>query len=306
MKPRAISTARILVGISLSLGMSLHAVPVSAGETVAPAGTAPAAIVFVRGQGHPYNGEIWTMGRHGGNQVRLTRNEVVDYEPEWSPDGTQIAWTRYAGSDFGPSDVWIMDPNGAEAHNLTRHQGDVTGPSWSPDGTRIAYAWNGHIWVIGADGSGDHDISPSGAFDHDPAWSPDGTEIAFVSASDVFVMNADGSDRRRITDTAGISERNPAWSPDGSRIAVSASHTRGSWHVDVMRADGAAHHIAVDLYSLQPAWSPDGSKLAFYACSDLGCALYRSSARGRHIRPLGRRRGFSDESPDYRQVIPAS
>jgi Tol biopolymer transport system component len=119
-------------------------------------------------------------------------------------------------------------------------------------------------------------------------------------------MNADGSGRRQVTETVGISERDPAWSPDGSRIAVSGYHTRGSWHVDVMRADGTGHHIAVDMYSLQPAWSPDGSKLAFYGCADLGCGLYRSSVRGRHVRPLGRQRGFSDESPDYRQAIPVS
>jgi Tol biopolymer transport system component len=305
MKRRWSSAAGIVLCMLAALVASVVAVPAAAADP-GVAGSAPAAIVFVRGQGHPFNGEIWTMGRHGGNQVRLTRSDVADYEPEWSPDGTTIAWTRYSSSDFGPSDVWIMNPDGSDPHNVTNHQDDVGGPSWSPDGTRIAYEWDSHIWVIGADGTGDHDISPAGSLDHDPAWSPDGTQIAFISGSDVFVMNADGSDRRQVTETVGILERDPAWSPDGSRIAVSGYHTRSSWHVDVMRSDGAAHHIAVDMESLQPAWSPDGSKLAFYGCGDLGCRLYRSSVRGRHVNPLGRRDGFSDESPDFRQVLPVS
>jgi hypothetical protein len=92
MKRRWSSTARVLLCMSAALAASLTAVP-AAGAGAGRAGTAPAAIVFVRGQGHPYNGEIWTMGRHGGNQVRLTRSEAADYEPEWSPDGTRIAWT---------------------------------------------------------------------------------------------------------------------------------------------------------------------------------------------------------------------
>ena len=306
MKPRWRSTARILICIPLALVASLAAEPVAGGADATGAVASPAAIVFVRGDGDPYNGDIWTMGLHGGNQVRLTRSDAQDYEPEWSPDGTRIAWTRYASASFGPSDVWVMDPDGTDQHNLTNHQGDVTGASWSPEGNRIAYAWNKHIWIIGADGSGDHDISPADGFDYQPTWSPDGSRIAFISGSDAWMMNADGSNRLQITATVGIIERDPAWSPDGSRIALSGYHTRGSWHVDVMRADGTGHHIAVDIYSLQPAWSPDGSKLAFYGCADLGCALYRSSVRGLHVRALGHRRALSDESPDYRQVLPIS
>jgi Tol biopolymer transport system component len=265
----------------------------------------PAAIVFARLQGDPDNYEIWTMGQHGADQERLTRNSVADHDPEWSPDGSQIAWVRYESRyNTGPSDVWLMDPDGSNQHKLTDHSDDVSGPSWSPDGTRLVFARNDGLWIIDTDGTDEHRIAPARMFARDPAWSPDGSRIVFSAhpsrTRDLYVTNVDGSERGRLSRTDGIFEYAPAWSPDGSRIASSGSHLTSTWHVDLMRSDGEGVHILIDLYSLDPAWSPDGSKLAFYACAPDDCGLYQSGASGKHIRELGRRRGFSDIQPDFR------
>ena len=272
---------------------------------------AKAALVFARLQGTPQNYELWTMGPHGGNEHRLTRNDFGDFDPVWSPDGTQIAWVRYPefGCNCGPSDVWLMNADGTNRHNLTNDATDISRPTWSPDGSQIAFTRGYEIWVIGADGSDEHRISAVGSFDFDPAWSPDGTRIAFVSQGegtfDLFSMRPNGTDRQQLTHTIGITEHRPAWSPDGSRIAFTGNHRTSSWHVDLMRADGSGVHTLVDAYSLDPAWSPSGSRLAFYACvSD--CALYRIRRNGTDMEPLGRRRGESDIQPDYRDVIPTA
>ena len=272
---------------------------------------AKAALVFARLQGTQEDHELWTMGAHGGNQHRLTRNVMGDFDPVWSPDGTRIAWVRYPdfGCNCGPSDVWLMNADGTNRHNLTNDATGISRPTWSPDGTQIAFMRDYGIWVINADGSDEHRISPVGSFDFDPAWSPNGALIAFVTngdeSFDLFSMRVDGTDRRQLTHTIGISEHRPAWSPDGSKIAFTGNHRTSSWHVDLMRADGAGVHVVVDAYSLGPAWSPSGSRLAFYACLD-DCALYRIKPNGADLEPLGRRRGDSDIQPDYRDVIPTT
>jgi Tol biopolymer transport system component len=270
--------------------------------------SAPAAIVFTRLQSdRPYT-EIWTMGAHGGNQHRMTRNDVPDFDPVWSPDGSRIAWVRQEYAN-GPADVWVMNADGSNRHDLTNDRASINRPSWSPDGSRLVFQLEGGIYVIDADGSHEVRISPGGSLDVSLAWSPDGSSIAFASEGDggfdLFTMSPDGTDRRQLTHTRGIVEYRPAWSPDGQRIAFMGDHATSSWHVDVMRADGSGLHILVQPYSLDPAWSPDGSKLAFYACVD-DCALYRVRLGGGGFGPLGRHRGISDSDPDYRDVLPTT
>jgi dipeptidyl aminopeptidase/acylaminoacyl peptidase len=161
-------------------------------------GTTPAAIVFTRSR--PSSIELYTMGMHGGNQRRLTQDTAEDSTPEWSPDGTRLAWSRTTESLV--SDIWVMNADGTDRRNLTHADGSFD-PTWSPDGTRIAYERNFTIWVIDADGTDDHQISPAGAFDHDPAWSPDGQGLPRLppghplALSELQIAEADFTGRNR-------------------------------------------------------------------------------------------------------------
>jgi TolB protein len=286
--------------------------PAAIAQTAAGDDLAKAAIVFAgNGDGNFAGGELYTIGRFGGNLHRLTRNDYADLEPVWSPDGSKIAWVRYPQEtcNCGPGDVWIMNADGTGRHNLTNDRADISGPTWSPDGSRLAFTWAYGIYVIDADGTDEHRISPAGSFDFDPAWSPDGQRIAFASAGapdysiDMYAMDPDGTDRVQLSHTSGLIEEDPAWSPDGSRIAFSGLRPGKGWNVFVMPAGGPGHHIVVDAFSLYPAWYPDGSKLVFYAC-DADCGLYRIRTGGGGFRPWGTQRGVSGVEPDVRAVIP--
>ncbi len=167
--------------------------------------------------------DIYVMNTDGSNITRLTSDPGMDLSPEWSPDGTRIAFVSNREQRW---DLYIMNADGSKQTLLVEMVSPDSAPAWSPDGTRIAFVGLvGGIQLINVDGSAQTSLTTMGDFD--PTWSPDGTHIAFASHRDsdigffgpegdvnveVYVMNADGSGQTRLTDNPGI-DTNPAWSP---------------------------------------------------------------------------------------------
>jgi len=68
--------------------------------------------------------------------LQLTFGDRNDGQPQWSPDGKQIAFTR---SDNDESQIWLLPLGGGEAHVLTKAEFGASNPCWSPDGKNILY-----------------------------------------------------------------------------------------------------------------------------------------------------------------------
>jgi Tol biopolymer transport system component len=211
---------------------------------------------------------------NGAGVVRLTNSPGFDGEPDWSPDGTKIAFQ--SERDGGDDEIYVMNADGTGVVRLTNNPGVDATPVWSPDGTKIAFrstraGADREIFVMNADGTGVVQLTTGGpGLDGEPAWSPDGTKIAFASVRagldfEIYVMNADGTGVVRLTNSPGA-DLNPAWSPDGAKIAFD-SQRDGNDEIYVMNTDGTGvvrltANAGVDT---RPAWSPDGAKIAFDA-----------------------------------------
>ncbi|OGO56697.1 MAG: hypothetical protein A2V85_07680 [Chloroflexi bacterium RBG_16_72_14] len=84
----------------------------------------------------------------GGKEQRLTTFDTNMSDPDWSPDGTELATFSY---DMGnqhttphASNLYLIKPDGTDLRQLTYSSVDgnmrIVQPRWSPDGTRIVCA----------------------------------------------------------------------------------------------------------------------------------------------------------------------
>jgi WD40 repeat protein len=102
--------------------------------------------------------DIYSIRPDGTMLRNLTNNSSTETEPAWSPDGKQIAYTKWLGG--GVLEIWIMNADGSNQHSLaTRAFGHEA--TWSSDGTKIAFIGQDSmrtLYVMNADGSNQHPL----------------------------------------------------------------------------------------------------------------------------------------------------
>lgn len=83
-----------------------------------------------------YAGDIWLVERGGGDARRITSDLSDDNFPVFSPDGSQLAFSRQMGGDW---DVFVMPASGGEARRLTYMPENDLAMNWMPDGRNILF-----------------------------------------------------------------------------------------------------------------------------------------------------------------------
>ena len=205
--------------------------------------------------------DVWTINADGSAVTRLTDAPQPEFDPSWSPDGTQIA---YRSERTGNPEIWVMNAGGTQQQRLAAG----LSPAWSPDGSLIAFAGHGGLSVIKPDGTGLRALPHTEGGEY-PSWSPDGSRIAFnsnVTGDHVmYVARADGT---KIRDLSRAGEGwQVAWSPDGRSILFTShrDHPDNYTDVYVMRPDGSRVRRLTNSRAYTPAWSPDGKHIVFSA-----------------------------------------
>ena len=178
--------------------------------------------------------EIFVTDEDGSRESRVTRVEdgVYDEQPDWSPDGRWIAFSRSIRRD---ADVWVMAPDGTAQRMIAGGPNDEIEPSWSPDSDRIAFLRGDELWVVDADGSGERFVTELAH--GTPRWSPRGDRIVFPRGPSIYVVSAAGGEARRVEPDdpfAGHDLARPYWREDG-RILFTA-RANELW---AMRPDGS-------------------------------------------------------------------
>ncbi len=137
----------------------------------APGGKAIACAVFKRDPNLGVVENIALLVLPEKNMVPVTADRFDNFDPEWSPDGTRIA---YASNRSGNYDLWVRPMDGSPETRITRDPGMDSEPSWEPSGQRIVFVSNRtgarELWIVSAQGGPERQLTDQGQSVASPRW----------------------------------------------------------------------------------------------------------------------------------------
>ncbi|MFC3193990.1 amidohydrolase family protein [Marinicella sediminis] len=248
-------------------------------------------------------GDIYTMPITGGEARNITNSMAWDMQPQFSPDGSRLAFTSDQG---GGDNIWTMNIDGSQATQVTDESFRLlNSPAWSPDGNYIVARKHftgmrslgaGEIWMYHKSGGKGVQLNerPNEQKDlGEPVYTPDGKYVLFSRDStpgqyfeyskdannqiyEIFAIElATGEIKPWVSGPGGAVRPTP--SPDGDSLAFVRRIRNDSALFIQDRHSGAIKPIYVGLerdmqetwaiHGVYPtmAWTPDGEGIVFYA-----------------------------------------
>jgi Tol biopolymer transport system component len=217
--------------------------------------------------------EVFVVGADGSGRMSIGAEVGGDDQvnPDWSPDGTSVA---FEGSSGTTDSIWVVAADGSQPREVVRCVDpcrDVWEPAWSPDGTSLLFVRNG---VAGAAG-----------------WST--LELIEIATGQTAVL---------ATAEPGSLFAGPSWAPDGSAfvseiVEMKTQDLTGEPQaVSLARFDFDGEFVTAitpltdsALFAATADWSPDGSTIVYAALPGAGASdndLFTMSPDGSDVRRL--------------------
>jgi dipeptidyl aminopeptidase/acylaminoacyl peptidase len=207
---------------------------------------------------------IFVAGAAGGDTVQMTFGDKSSTDPQWSPDGTHLA---FLSARSGKTNLYMLRLGGGEAEQLTDVKSGVSSFRWSPDGKLIACTM--------PDPASDAEEKAAKSKD-DFKWFEQDWKYARLYVVPVEKPAAGKREPRKLTTadyhvgvTTRASDGGFDWSPDSKSIVFAHQKTpkANDWPTsDVSVVDVASGDVkplaASPASESRPLYSPDGKWIA--------------------------------------------
>lgn len=135
-----------------------------------------------------FAGDLWIVGREGGDARRLTTGIGSEATPYFSPDGRLIAFT---GEYDGNADVYVVEAAGGVPRRLTYHPGADITTGWTRDGASVLFRsqrespnFTPRLFTMPLAGGHPTEVPLPQA--SEASYSPDGRRLAYVPLMRAF------------------------------------------------------------------------------------------------------------------------
>jgi Tol biopolymer transport system component len=191
-------------------------------------------------------GTLWRSHLDGSDRLQLSFPPMVAMVPQWSPDGSQLAF--YYGTSSESARIYLVPSAGGSPRRATSRTVTEWDPTWSADGRYLAFGGsiggeagtetNHGIHLLDLK-SGQVSQLPGSQGLFSPRWSPDGRYILALSLDSKRLALFDVA-RQKWTDLlTGTFIGFPRWLPDSRKIQYSDdSEIRR-----ISIADGHVEHV---------------------------------------------------------------
>lgn len=290
--------------IALALGTFNHAAAQTTVQLASDPALSPDGKLLV----FAFAGDIWAVPTKGGVAQRLTTHPADESNPQFSPDGSELAFiSRRSGSP----QVWVQSINAAgrtiaSPRQVTHHTAGYRLESWYPDGKHVLVSlsrdnyWYSRENVRFAKVALDQRTADELLFDDygsSPSLSPDGTSVLFQREGVAwwrkgYVGTQAGQIWRYDTSSDQFTEilkqnagdRSPLYKPDGKGFYVVSQRdgTFNLWEHDFDAGQSKPLTRHADDSVVMPTLSADGSTIVYRHLFD----FYRLSLADENPKPV--------------------
>ena len=182
------------------------------------------------------DGTLWRSKVDGTERLRLTSPSMLVLQPQWSPDGKQIAFA--ANMPGKRTHIYIVSADGGVPKEVTKGERDERFPNWSQDGNSLFFG-NARI------------------------------QLAGLPASAIYWLNLRTNQLTTLSGSEGMWF--PGLSPDDGYIAA-LSNTN---HLMLFELKTQKWTELTQTTAYYPAWSHDGKYVYFNSTAEGEPAFYR-------------------------------